>query len=424
MRKIFVVINREFIERVRNKWFVISTIIGPILMAAVIALPFIMASRGGRDRNVVVVDATSTQFGDRLVAMLRSPAPIESELLRIDLSELDDVGDSLAQVVGERTVDGFLIVTDQTTEDGRAEYRGSNVTSQVDMSVIRRILREAVLTARLSDVGVDPQLVARATIPVDLQTVSVRGGEVTEQSGEATFFVAYLVWFLLYFAILVYGVQVMGAVVEEKSSRVVEVLVSSLKPFQLLSGKVIGVGAVGLFQLAIWLGAGWLLLKERTRLAGLFGVEMGNAETFAFPEVPLITIVIILSYFILGYFLYAAMFAAIGALSITEAEARQAQTPVVMLLVIPSIMSLISLQTADSGLAFSLSVIPFSSPIAMPVRWAAADVSELHVAMSLAILALTLVFVTWIAGRIYRIGILMHGKRPSPKEVWRMLRAA
>ncbi len=424
MRKILVVIGREFIERVRNKWFVVSTIIGPFLMAVVIALPFIMASQGGRDRNVVVLDATMSGFGDRLARMLSSPAPIESELLQVDLSEVGEVGDSLAQVVGRKELDGFLIVTDQTTEDGRAEYRGSNVTSQVDMRLIRRILREAVLTARLSDVGVDPELVARATIPVDLQTVSIRRGEVTEQSGEAAFFVAYMVWFLLYFAILVYGVQVMGAVVEEKSSRVVEVLVSSLKPFQLLSGKIVGVGTVGLLQLAIWLGAGWLLLKERTRLAGLVGVDIGNAETFSFPEVPLTTIVIILTYFVLGYFLYAAMFAAIGALSNTDAEARQAQTPVVMLLVIPSILSLISLQTADSGLAFSLSVIPFSSPIAMPVRWAAADVSPLHVGLSLAVLVLTLLFVTWIAGRIYRIGILMHGKRPSPREVWRMVRAA
>lgn len=423
MRKILVVIRREFVERVRNKWFVISTIIGPILMAAVIALPFIMASRGGRDRNIVVLDATTSGFGQRLVRLLSSPAPIESELLPVTLAHIDQVGDSLARVVGTRELDGFLIVTDRTTEDGHAEYRGSNVTSQIDMSVIRRMLSEAVLTARLSDVGVDPELVARATIPVELQTVSVRGGEVTDQSGEATFVVAYLVWFLLYFAILVYGVQVMGAVVEEKSSRIVEVLVSSLKPFELLSGKIIGVGTVGLFQLAIWLGAGWLLLEERARVAALFGVEMGGAETFSFPEVPLITIVIILSYFVLGYFLYAAMFAAIGALSNTEAEARQAQTPVVMLLIIPSLMSLISLQTADSALAFSLSIIPFSSPIAMPVRWAAADVSLTNVGISLAVLAVTLGLVMWVAGRIYRIGILMHGKRPSPWEVWRMVRA-
>jgi len=143
-----------------------------------------------------------------------------------------------------------------------------------------------------------------------------------------------------------------------------------------------------------------------------------------FPEVSLGTIAIILSYFLLGYFLYAAMFAAVAAMSNSEAEARQAQMPVVMLLVIPTMLMIGILQQPDGNMAVALSLIPFTSPIAMPVRWAAATVPAVEIAASLALLLGTLAFIVWIAARIYRVGILMYGKRPSPAEVLRWIRAS
>ena len=423
MRKIWVVIGREFIERVRNKWFVISTLLGPVLMAVLILMPILMAT-SGQDRTVVVLDVSEGEFGARVTEMLNGPAPIRASHVVVDLADLEHVADSLAAAVGNKMLDGLLIISDETVQDGTVEYRGSNVSSQIDMSVLRRIVREAVLIVRLGQVGVDPDLVAQATIPLRMETVTIRRGQVTEQSGEAAFFVAYFVWFLLYMAIVLYGVQVMGAVVEEKTSRVVEVLVSSLKPFQLLAGKVVGVGAVGLLQLGIWTGVGWLLVSQRGLIMGLFGVGEASTSGFSLPDIPLSLVIILLLYFVLGYFLYAAMFAAVGAMSNSEAEARQAQAPVVMVLVIPAMLSMIALNSPDGTLANTLTLVPFSSPIATPVRWAATGVPLAELGASILILMISVVGVTWVAGRIYRVGILMHGKRPKLVELWRWVRSA
>jgi ABC-2 type transport system permease protein len=368
------------------------------------------------------VTRTADRFGARLVEMMGSLQSVKASHLPVELVSLESVADSLARQVGEKELDGFLIVTDATVSDGAVEYRGSNVSSQTDMAALRRFVREAVLTVRLERVGVDPELVAEARIPVDFKTVNIRGGETTEQSGEATFALAYVMWFILYFAMIVYGTQVMGAVVEEKTSRVIEVLVSSLRPFQLLAGKVIGVGSVGLLQLAIWAVVARILLGQQELIARMMGIET-SGEVFALPEVPVATIVILLLYFVLGFFLYSTMFAAVGAMSSSEADARQAQTPVVMVIVIPALLAFGALNDPDGGLALALTLIPFSSPIAMPVRWAAAAVPFEELVLSVLFLIVTALIVTWIAARIYRVGILMYGKRPGIKELLRWVRA-
>jgi ABC-2 type transport system permease protein len=423
MRKIWVVIRREFVARVKTKWFVVSTVMGPVLMALMVLLPMFMATSGGGSRSVVVLDGTSTAFGDRLTGMLNESGPVAASRIVVDLAGLEARADSLAEVVGRKEIDGFLIVTDGTVEDGHAEYRGSNASSQVDIAILQRITREAVLTERLDQVGVDPRLVAQATIPLEMRTVTIRGGEATEQSGEATFFLAYFMWFLLYTAILMYGMQVLGAVVEEKTTRIVEVLVSSLRPFELLAGKILGVGTVGLFQLTIWAVTARLLLTQRQALAELFGIPQSGVA-IQLPEIPIATIGVLLTYFVLGFFLYAGMFAAVAATASSDVEARQAQTPVMMLLVIPAIVSLMAMITEPDGSLFvALTLIPISSPIAMPGRWVVSDVPPTDLVVSVVLLVLGLVFVTWIAGRVYRVGILMYGKRPSPKEMWRWVRA-
>jgi ABC-2 type transport system permease protein len=423
MRKIWVVIRREFVEKVRNKWFIIATVLGPVMMAALVVVPIMVAERGSGRRVIAVLDLTSGGFGERVAELLSAPQALEAMRLEVDVASLAFVADSLTAAVGVKRLDGYLIVTDEAVEDGQVEYRGSNVSSFNDMRMIQRLVQEAVLIERLDRVGVNPDLVARAQIPVQMRTVNIRGGRVTEESGEARFLLAYAVWLLLYIAILLYGVQVMGSVVEEKTTRVIEVLISSLKPFQLLAGKVIGVGAVGLFQFLIWGVCGWVLFHRRDQVLEMLGVDAALGQEMPLPEISAATVVIFLVYFLLGYFLYAAMFAAVASMSSSEAEARQAQTPVVMLLVIPSILMIGIIQQPDSGMAATLSLIPFTSPIAMPVRWAAAAVPMQEVVASVAILLFTLWLVTWVAARIYRVGILMYGKRPSPRELVRWVRA-
>jgi ABC-2 type transport system permease protein len=424
MRKIWVVIRREFVEKVRNKWFIISTVLGPLLMASFVVLPILLAEKGASERRIAVLDVGTDNFAGRLVDWLNGPVPVDATLMQVDLAELESIADSLTAAVGTKHLDGYLIVSDEAIEDGEVEYRGSNVSSMADMQVLEQVIRQAVLTERLDRAGVDPLVVAQAQGRVRMRTTNIRGGELTDESGATTFMLAYGVWLLLYMSILLYGVQVMGAVVEEKTSRVIEVLISSLRPFQLLAGKVVGVGAVGLFQLLIWSVSAWVLFQKRDAVLGLFGIEVAGGQSFSLPGISLAAVAIVLAYFVLGYFLYAAMFAAVAAMSNSEAEARQAQTPVVMLLVIPSVLMLGILQQPDGSMAVALSLIPFCSPIAMPVRWAAATVPASEMVASIAILAFTLWLVIWVAARIYRVGILMHGKRPTPRELIRWVRAA
>jgi ABC-2 type transport system permease protein len=216
-------------------------------------------------------------------------------------------------------------------------------------------------------------------------------------------------------AILLYGVNVMSSVLEEKTTKIVEVLISSLQPFELMLGKVVGVGAVGIVQLTVWLVSAKLLSGVRTSA----GVPGG----FQFPQIPTTTLVIFVLYFLLGYFLYAAIYAAVGAMSSTEAEARQAQVPVQLLLMIPYVSFFGILNDPNSSLAVWMTLIPFWSPIATPVRWGASPIPVVELVASLVILLVTVIVVTWLASRIYRVGILMTGKRPNIKELIRWVRA-
>jgi ABC-2 type transport system permease protein len=417
-----VVIRREFVTKVTNKWFLIATILGPVLMGVAIFLPAYLLIRSAGVRVVTVVDASSAQVGRRIADALDAAPMINARLLGSDLAALDRVADSLAGEVGRKAINGFLLVTDGTVTDGAVEYRGSNVSSQTDMAMLQRYVEQAVLTERLERVGVNPQLVAEARIPVALKTINIRGGKTTAQSGKAAFFLAYVMWFVLYIALIVYGQLVAGAVVEEKSSRIIEVLVSSLRPFQLLAGKVIGVGAVGLFQLVIWAVIAKILIDNQAFFLHLFGIQLPGGQAFGLPTVPLATVAILLLYFVLGFFLYASMFAAIGAMSSSEADVRQAQQPVVMLIVIPALLAFAALNDPEGSVALILTLVPFSSPIAMPIRWSVSAVPLGELAASVGLLLVTMLGVTWVAGRIYRVGILMYGKRPGFREMLRWIR--
>lgn len=419
MHRTWVVIRREFLAKVRNKWFLIATLLGPALMGLAMFLPAYLLTKSTGVRNVTVVDASSDQVGRRIAEALDGAPLITAHYLQTTLAAAGDLADSLAAEVGLKSINGFLLVTDQTVTDGQVEYRGSNVSSQMDMASLQRYVEEAVLTERLERVGVDPRLVADARLRVDLRTINIRGGKTTEQSGQAAFFLAYVMWFVLYIALVVYGQLVAGAVVEEKSSRIIEVLASSLRPFQLLAGKVIGVGAVGLFQLVIWAVMAKILIDQQAFFLDLFGIQIPGGRAFGLPGVPLAMVGVLLLYFVLGFFLYATMFAAVGAMSSSEADVRQAQQPVLMLIVIPALLAFGALNDPDGPIALTLTLVPFSSPIAMPIRWSVSAVPLGELAASVGLLLVTTLGVTWVAARIYRVGILMYGKRPGLRELAR-----
>lgn len=417
MSKVFAIVRREFVERVRTKGYWIGTLLFPVFMTALVLVPVLLA-RGGGTKNIAVVDYTADSFGSQVTATLGETKQFDA----VRVAGGAGVEDSLAREVAAHRIDGFVILPAAITDSGRAEYRGSNVSAFEALEVLRSTLRRAVWTARFERDGVDPRLVARAQIPIDLETNKLKDGKITGQSGAQSFALAYFMAIILYMSILLYGIGVMQSVLEEKTSKIVEVLVSSLKPFQLLAGKLIGVGGASLFQFLIWGVTMRLLLSRRSALMGGLGAGNEAAGMFQLPSISASTAIVFVAYFIGGFLIYSAMFGAVGAMSNSLQEAQQAQQPVAMLLVVSMLSMFAMITNPGSTYAVVLSLIPLTSPIAMPVRWVAGSVSPLEVAGSIALLILGIVVILWVAARIYRIGILMTGKRPTLRELARWVR--
>ena len=422
MRKVWAVIRREFVERVRSKWFLVSTILGPMFMIGVTVLPGLLMSRSGKVNDIVLVDEGAGAFAGRLQTQLDRSGRFAVTLLPADAARSRALLDSLANAVRAETLDGFLTVSAATIESGRAEYQGRNVSSLGDMGVMEALLRQAVVTERLSSHGVDPAVVQEAQQGIKLETVRITKHGATGESGMVTFFLGYGVSIVLYMIILIYGINVMRSVLEEKQTRIVEVLVSSLRPFQLMLGKVIGVGAVGLFQFCIWGLTGYAVVHYRAQILGSFHVGAEQVSAFPMPTISATLLAVVAAYFVLGFLLYSAMFAVVGASVTADSEAQQAQQPVMMLLIFSLIISFAALNNPGGQMAIVTSMVPFSSPIIMPVRVATSDVPVSQLTLSLAISAASSLLVVWLSARVYRIGILMYGKRPNIKELWRWAR--
>jgi ABC-2 type transport system permease protein len=419
VHKVWAVIRREFVERVRTRWFWISAILGPVLFAGIIVFQ-IVQSVGGGVRNIAVVDTGKVGYGGRIVEALGA-----SRTIRADVAPAaPGVLDSLARLVEAKQLNGFLIVGDSLPSDGKAEYRAASLSLQT-IDELQRILNRVVEKARLEGKGVNPAVVDWAqALRITLDQKKCQRGACTSESAGQSFVLAYVIAILLFMAILLYGVNVMSSVLEEKRDRIVELLVSSLRPFQLMLGKVLGAGAVSFFQFLIWGVSARLLMSLRAPIARALGADAAMAQDISLPHVPFATLAVFMAFFLGGFLLYSAMFAAVGAMSSTEQEARQAQQPVTYLLMI-SYLSIIGLTNDPSStFAKTLSIVPFTSPIATPVRWAGGSMGMGELAVSLAMLALAIVGVTWVAARIYRVGILMTGKRPTMKELARWVRTA
>jgi ABC-2 type transport system permease protein len=292
------------------------------------------------------------------------------------------------------------------------------------MSALRATVRPLVMGARLERAGVDPGVVDAAQGNVELTTERVTQGQLTGQSGSASFLLAYVMSFMLYLALLLYGMQVMSSVVEEKSSRIVEVLVSSLTPFQLLLGKVIGVASVALVQLGLWAGTAMVLTTYRLQVAGAFGASPKSVADLPIPTVSPMMLVVFLSFFVLGFFFYSAMYAAVGSMCNSHQEAQQSQTPVT-LFVAAGLMLMFSLLSEPNGtMAHVLSLVPFFAPFVTPVRYSLSPLPWTELLLSVLAMVAGLVVVVWIAARIYRVGILSYGKKPKLSEVARWVRTA
>ena len=436
MRKILAVVRREFVTRVHTRAFLIGTILGPLLMGGMFVMPMLL-SRQTQPRRIVILDAASGSLGARverrLASELRDTADASRpryEVRRVatEPGRLAAVRDSLVALTGHTGAEvpgphGILVLTDSAVATGRLQYVGTNVGSPGDMSVLQRSLGDPVRLERLARAGVDPAIALPAMGPIRLATLKVSEGRVTGESGGSSFALAYIMSFMLYFALLIYGMQVMTSVVEEKTSRIMEVLVSSLSPFEMLLGKVVGVGAVALLQLAIWAGTAMLLTTFRAELAALFGASP-SAAALPLPAVSPALFLVFIAFFALGFLFYAAAYAAVGSMCNSVQETQQAQVPVT-LFIAAGLLTMFSLVgDPSSSLARVLSLVPFVAPFVTPVRYSFAPLPVVELLASAAAMVAGVVAMVWLAARIYRVGILSYGKKASLADVLRWVRTA
>lgn len=436
MHKVWAIVRREFLTRVHTRAFLVSTVGGPLLLAFFMVLPALLSGRETRPDHIVVLDAASGDFGTLVATALReevrdTAAAEPKPVYRVDhLTAGDDLAqlcDSLVRLTGTETedaesVDGVLIVTDSALATGEVEYLGSNVSSPRAMSRLQRVLAPVVLRERLARADVDPAVAFAAVRPVTLETQRVSKGVLTGDTGEASFLLAYLMAFVLYIALLLYGIQIMMSIVEEKSSRIIEILASSISPFQLLLGKVLGVGAAGLLQLAIWAGTAMALTTYRLQLAGALGVSPTDMRDIPIPTISPSMLIVFLLFFVLGFMLYAAAYAAVGAMCSSQQETQQAQMPVTLFIGLGLVSMFALLDDPHGQLARVLAFVPPFAPFVTPVRHSLSALPLPTILASAAATIAGILAVTWVAARIYRVGILSYGKRPALAEVMRWVR--
>ncbi len=418
-----VIARREFLERVRTWWFVAVTLLGPVVMIGLIVVPAVLAAKSAGDSvHVVIVDHDPGAAGQPKVGELLRDLLV-ARRWQAELAPTDTTEAALLERIRSEDIDGFLVLPADTAELGAGTgvvYQGDNATNQTVVIGLHSAVATSVLQARFGRHYKIPTTELIAALATPAFEPRHTTGEAASASGTAVFVVGYAVMIVLYMAIVLYAVNVMRSVVMEKTNRVVEIMVAAAKPRALMFGKILGVGAAGLLQIAAWAAMAFVTVTFRGEILGLVGVS--GAGGWSLPPLGLDAVAVILAYFLLGYFFYAALYAAIGAMVSSEQEAQQAQTPVILLLIVPMMCMQLVANDPRGGGAQLLTTLPFSSPILMPMRYLLDGASGAQVALSLAILTASTWIVAWLASRIYRVGILLYGKRPSLRELARWIR--
>ena len=431
MGKAWVVFKREYLERVRSKWFILATILGPVVMGLIIIVPNVLASRtksSAQLSDVVIIDATGGDLGARVAKSLALTTPT-ARAPRVRAVKAEQVAAAEVRATTEvmqRDAIGYMVLDSNTMGGKEMRYAGRNATALVDIGSIERIVRQSLLTMRLEREGIDAQRVALLTavrLEAKTEKISDRGKE--GAGGVASLFFGYGIALVLYMMIAIYGQGIMRGVLEEKTSRVAEVVVSSVKPDILLAGKILGAGSVAVTQVSAWLGMSYLMYLVRVPIMRQFGAapEM-MAGAIKIPTVSPGVGLILLAFFVFGFTFYAALFGAVGSMVSNQEDIQQAAMPVMLMLVSSIIFMSPILLAPSSTLAVVMSILPFSAPLMMPLRMALIAVPWYEIAGSLASVTVGCAIAIWLAARIYRVGLLMYGKRPSFKELVRWIRMA
>ena len=435
MNKIGLIIGREFNERVRKKSFIITTILMPVLMLLLMAAPaLIMNFSQGDEKQIGVIDE-STMIGSRL----ESDETIRFETLDIPLEEARRTRTDLFAIL-------YIAPDILENPKGVQLYANSSTSMTLEMEICGQI--ERILEAeKLKGYEIENLQAILNEIETSVSMQTFRNDKSQEEVSEAqssmvATVIGYILAFVLYMFLLIYGSMVMQSVIEEKNNRVLEVMVSSVKPFDLMMGKILGVGSVAVLQVVIWgvliLGMGTLVvphLMPDEVMASATAIEQGAALQNADldPEMMqaiaavtdvsyLLKIFVSMILFVFGGFLlYAAMFAAVGSAVDNVQDASQLQTPITVPIILGLLMMMAVINDPTSKLAFWFSVIPFTSPIVMMAR-IPYDIPTWEIVLSLVVLYASFVALVWFAAKIYRVGIFMYGKKPTLKELWKWMR--
>lgn len=436
MGKLIAIIKREYLERVRTKWFVIATVLGPLLFLAITVLPVLFISRtkaSAETTNISIIDATNAGLGQRVAQQLGDTVSLKPTILITAPGDVAAAESLATKGVMSKAKQGYLILDSLTLQGSQARYAGRNTTTVPDMNRIGNAVEKAVMALRLESTGLTQVRIDSLTsvdIRLDKTQLSDKG---REKSGAGSTILGLVVAFLLYMVLILYGQTVLRSVIEEKTTRVAEVVISSVRPEILLAGKIIGIGGVALTQLGVWIASSlWIganvvpMMVRRTApsigATAADSIARSNQILSNIPSFSLGLLVALLLFFVLGFVFYSCLYAAVGSTVNSESEAQQASTPVVMLLVVSAVFIQPVALAPQSTLASVMSMLPFSAPIMMPMRMSLISVPAWQVAVSLLGMALACVAAIWFSARIYRVGLLMYGKRPTVRELFKWLR--
>jgi ABC-2 type transport system permease protein len=413
MSRLWVVVRREYLERVRSRAFLIGTLIAPLLLSVVTLAPRFLASRQSTaPLHVSVIDAAgpllqAAESGLR-AHQDEGRAAFVVEPAGAGVPEEQRQRAKAAVLAGQ--LDAYIYIPPDGFDQARAEYHGRNVNNRRELALVEGTLQEALLARRLAESGLPPERLRDFTQQLELKTVKVSASGEREDRG-GSFLLAFTLLMALYVAIAMWGAALMNGVIEEKANRVVEVVVSSLPTSTLFAGKLLGVGGAGLTQFLTW--------SSMAGVLGLYGVQGALLAGVRLPEIPLHVLVFFVIFFLLGFLLYGSLYMTIGAAVNSTQEAQSLVFPATLPLILGMVLFPAVINDPDGMLATVLSLVPFWTPLLMFLRIALLTPPAWQIALSVLLTALSVVGVLWFASRVYRVGILMYGKRPTLPEIVR-----
>ena len=429
MRNTWIILKREYLERVRTRTFLVLTLLAPAIMTALMILPAKLATMGDKPQHFVIV-ASTQHFGGMVRQQLLSEPMVSEEaegessegsrkpedqyVIDVDTNSTEAERASLRDKVSTRDIDGFLWLTDDAIAAHKVDWDTREMAGSREKSWIGDAVNRIVQQQELAKAGLTSAQSQELLTPVKVESVRIERGREAKGSGNGRFLEIVVMVMLIYVAVLLYGISVMRSVLEEKTSRIIEVLLSSASSTELMTGKLLGVGLVGLTQIVVW-----------TVMAGVIALPSLAAQpNFSELQISPLVMISFVLYFLFGYLLYSTMYATIGAITTTEQEGQQLQFLIVMPLVLSVFMLAPVLRTPDSAVVVWLSMVPFFAPIVMYARIVVQTPPIWQIALSLLLMVATIAGLVVLCARIYRIGVLIYGKRPTLPEIMKWLRYA